>query len=333
MSGVLIIAEAGVNHNGSLELAKELALCAKKAGADIVKYQTFKAEAVAGASAPKAEYQKKLAEGEEGQLELLKKLELSFDDFRDLAAYCREIGIEFLSTAFDVDSMDFLMNEIGQKFVKIPSGEITNYPLLVKAASYGRPVFLSTGMSTADEVGEALSVLRFAGSGDVTLLQCTTEYPAPAADVNLAAMRGMGERFGAPAGYSDHTEGIEIAVAAAALGAVAIEKHFTLSRGMEGPDHKASLEPDELAGLVRAIRDVERAIGSAEKFVTESERGNRDIARRSIVAAGPIRKGEIFSEENLAAKRPGTGLSPMKWEEVIGKQAARDYAEDEQIEL
>ncbi|MCL2493503.1 MAG: N-acetylneuraminate synthase [Clostridiales bacterium] len=333
MSRVLIIAEAGVNHNGSLKQAKELALCAKKAGADIVKYQTFKADAIVSASAQKAEYQRKTTGGGESQLELLRKLELSFDDFYSLAVYCRELGIEFLSTAFDGDSMDFLVKEIGQRSVKIPSGEITNYPLLVKAASYGKPVFLSTGMSTTEEVGEALAVLRSSGSGNVTLLQCTTEYPAPMADVNLAAMRGMGERFGVPVGYSDHTKGIEIAIAAAALGAVVIEKHFTLSRELEGPDHKASLEPDELAAMVSAIRNVGLAIGTGEKFVTKSERSNRDIARRSIVAAEPIRKGEIFSKENLAAKRPGTGLSPMKWKDIIGERAPRDYEKDEQIEL
>lgn len=330
--GVFIIAEAGVNHNGELELAKRLAQEAKKAGADCVKFQTFRAEALVTADGEKAEYQKEQTGCGESQLEMLKKLELTQEEFLELREYCEELGIAFLSTAFDQESQRFL-ESLDPFCYKIPSGEITNYPYLAAVAETGRDVILSTGMCELSEVEEAVAVLKEHGAGALTLLHCTTEYPAPLQDVNLRAMTTLAEHFGTAVGYSDHTEGIEVAVAAVAMGASVIEKHFTLDRTMEGPDHRASLEPEELAEMVRAIRKVEIALGSSRKQVTEKERANRKAARKSIVAARDIQAGERFTEENLTVKRPGDGISPMKWNEILGKEAVRDFKKEERIML
>ena len=327
----LIIAEAGVNHNGSLDNARRLIDAAKESGADIVKFQTAKLDSLVSKSAHMAEYQKKNMGVERSQKDMLRDLILSFDQFRTLAAYCRDVGIRFLSTPFDIDSIYFL-NDL-QDIWKVPSGEITNYPYLVEIGKTGKNIILSTGMSTLDEVGQALEVLRENGAGGITLLHCTTDYPTKFEDVNLNAMLTLKERFGLPVGYSDHTQGILVSVAAAAMGATVIEKHFTLDRTMPGPDHKASLEPDELKSMVRAIRDVETARGSFTKAPTEAEMKNRDVARKSIVAARPIRAGEVFGTDNLTTKRPGTGISPMLWNSVVGKRALRDYEEDELIEF
>lgn len=330
--GVFIIAEAGVNHNGDIKLAKRLAEEAKAAGADCVKFQTFRAEALVTADGEKAEYQKKQTGSGESQLAMLKKLELTQEEFLELKRHCEKIGIAFLSTAFDMESMKFL-ESLHPFCYKIPSGEITNYPYLKAIAETGREVILSTGMCEISEVEEAVAVLKENGAGALTLLHCTSEYPAPIEDVNLRAMQTLAEHFGTKTGYSDHTEGIEVPVAAAAMGASVIEKHFTLDRTMEGPDHKASLEPEELTAMVRAIRKVETALGSGEKQVTKREVVNRKAARKSIVAARDILAGEIFTEENLTVKRPGDGLSPMKWEEVLGKKAVRDFKKEERIAL
>ena len=329
--GVFIIAEAGVNHNGSFELACKLVDAAKTAGVDCIKFQTFKSNKLVSHTAQKAEYQTETT-GDGSQVDMLKKLELSYNDFLKLKDYCDQVGICFLSTPFDFDSIDFL-NSIEMPFWKIPSGEITNYPYLVALAKTGRPVVMSTGMCNVTEIEEAISVLRRNGTKEIILLHCNTEYPTPFEDVNLRAMQTMHDTFGLDVGYSDHTRGIEIPVAAVALGATVIEKHFTLDRNMEGPDHKASLEPDELAAMVHAIRNVEQAMGSGIKEPSKSERKNIAIARKSIVAAKSIKEGEILTEENLTTKRPGSGVSPMRWPEVIGTKAIRDFDEDEQIEL
>lgn len=329
---VYVIAEAGVNHNGSLELAKTLVDCAKDAGADCIKFQTFIAKNIASKNARKAEYQKQQTDSNESQLDMLKKLELSFDEFLELNGYCKERQIEFLSTAFDFDSIAFL-NRLGMNKWKIPSGDITNLPYLIKIAQLNKPVILSTGMSTMDEIRDAIHVLKENGAGEITVLHCTTEYPTPFKDVNLMAMKEIEKVFGLPIGYSDHTKGIEISIAAVSMGATVIEKHFTLDRNMEGPDHKASLEPEELKAMVSAIRNVETAIGTSEKKPAPSEKKNIGIARKSIIAKTPIKKGEIFTEVNLTVKRPGIGISPMRWFEVIGKQAVRNFEEDELIEL
>ena len=328
---ILIIAEAGVNHNGSPETARRLADAAKAAGADFVKFQTFKAEKLVARGAQKAEYQKNTTGGG-SQEEMLKKLELSYDDFAALKEYCDRIGIRFLSTPFDPESIDFL-DTLEMPFWKIPSGEVTNYPYLRAIAKTGKPVVMSTGMCSLDEIREAIGALKENGAGEIRLLHCNTEYPTPYEDVNLKAMQMLREEFGLETGYSDHTQGIEVPIAAAALGAVIIEKHFTLDRNMEGPDHKASLEPEELAAMVRAIRNIEKAVGTGVKTPSPSERKNMAVARKSIVAKERIRAGETLTEENLAAKRPGTGISPMRWNEVIGTKAVRDFEEDEQIEL
>ena len=335
MKKVIIIAEAGVNHNGSIELAKELVLKAADAGADYVKFQTFKSEKCITINAKKADYQinntKVVAES---QLEMVKKLELSADDHRELVSLCNKTGIRFFSTAFDLDSVDFLASlNIG--LLKIPSGEITNYPYLKKIASYHQPIILSTGMSTMEDIEVCLKVLTDNGltKDQITILHCNTEYPTPFEDVNLLAMQSIAKQFGTKVGYSDHTRGIEVPIAAVALGATVIEKHFTLDRNMPGPDHKASLEPNELKAMVSAIRNIEKALGSSEKKVTDSERKNIAIARKSIVAAKDIHKGELLTEENITVKRPGTGISPMRWEEVLGTVAVRDFKEDELIEL
>lgn len=329
-----IIAEAGVNHNGDMQLALDMVDAAADAGADAVKFQTFKAEALAAANARRAAYQE-AAVGEGSQLDMLRRLQLDHGAHQLVIDRCRERGIHFMSTPFDLDSADFL-NTLGMPAFKISSGDVTNLPLLRRIASFGRPTILSTGMCDMDEVRAAVDGLLAAGlrREDLCLLHCTTQYPTPVQDVNLRAMLTLAEAFpGVPTGYSDHTLGVEVPVAAAALGARVIEKHFTLDRGMEGPDHLASLEPDELEQMVRLVRSVELALGNGEKKPAPSELANREAARRSIVAARPIAKGEPFSELNLTAKRPGTGLSPMRWDEVLGQPAPRDFAADEPIEL
>ncbi len=328
---VYIIAEAGVNHNGSVELACKLVDAAKKAGADCVKFQTFKSRNLVSLSAQKAEYQRNTT-GEGSQVDMLKRLELSFDEFLQVKKYCEKVGICFLSTPFDFDSIGFL-NSIDMPFWKIPSGEVTNYPYLVALAKTGKPVVMSTGMCEMAEIQAAIDVLNANGTKDIKLLHCNTEYPTPYEDVNLKAMQTIREAFGLEVGYSDHTKGIEVSVAAAALGAVVIEKHFTLDRNMEGPDHKASLEPDELSEMVSSIRHIEKAIGTGEKAPSPSEKKNIAIARKSIVAAKSIKTGEILTKDNITVKRPGTGISPMRWKDVLGTKAARDFKEDELIEL
>lgn len=327
---ITIIAEAGVNHNGSMELAKKMVVEAKEAGADYIKFQTFQPEKLVSKYADKAEYQKKTTGSEESQLEMLKKLALTQMDFRELKDYCDQVGIGFISTPFDMESIDFL-ESLDMDFWKIPSGEITNLPYLIKIAETGRPIVMSTGMCQMEEIEDALTWLKNSGAGEITLLHCNTQYPTPMEDVNLNAMQSLKRQFHLSVGYSDHTQGIEVPIAAAALGATVIEKHFTLDQKMEGPDHRASLEPEELAAMVRGIRNIEKALGSGEKGVTPSEIKNRAVARKSIVAAGSIRKGEQFTEDNLTVKRPGNGISPMNWFEVLGKTAKRDYIEDELI--
>ena len=327
MGKIFIIAEAGVNHNGSLEVAKKLVDKAKEAGADCVKFQTFKAENVVNKSAKKAKYQIENTKNNDSQLEMIKKFELSFDDFKELKSYCDKKEIMFLSTPFDLESVEFLHN-MNLGLFKIPSGEITNLPYLRKINSYKNDVILSTGMSTLDEIKEALNILS---DCKMSLLHCTTQYPTPYNSVNMNAMLTLKKEFHLKTGYSDHTQGIEIAVMAAAMGAEIIEKHFTLDKNMDGPDHKASLEPNELKQMVQAIRNVEMAFGSGIKEVQETERENMEIARKSIVAKCKIKKGEVLNEKNLTVKRPGSGISPMKWDEMIGKIAQKDYFEDELI--
>lgn len=326
----MIIAEAGVNHNGSVETAKRLIEVAKAASADYVKFQT--GHRVISKFAPKAEYQKKTTPADESQLDMVKKLMLSDTAFCNLKEHCERTGIPFLSTPFDLDAIAFLQT-LDMPFWKIPSGEITNYPYLVKIAQTSQPVVMSTGMSELFEIEAALNVLQKNGDGNITLLHCNTEYPTPYVDVNLRAMETLRSEFGLPVGYSDHTPGIEVAIAAAALGACIVEKHFTLDRNMEGPDHKASLEPEELRAMVQAIRHTEAALGDGNKTCSPSEAKNKDIARKSIVAARDIHTGEAFTEENITAKRPGNGISPMRWGEVLGKTAKRNFGEDELIEL
>lgn len=327
---IRIIAEAGVNHNGDLGLAKELARQAKQAGADIIKYQTFVPELLVTRRAEKAKYQEETTGSGESQLDMLRKLALSREDFIELKAYCEEIGIQFLSTAFDMESIQ-LLRELGCELWKIPSGEITNLPYLRKIASFGQPVIVSSGMATMEDIRNTLKVLQNGGAGEITLLHCTTAYPTPFEQVNLKAMMTLRDTFQIPVGYSDHTQGISIPCAAAALGAQVLEKHFTLDRNMEGPDHKASLEPEELKAMVKAVREIEAALGSEKKQPTVLELENAKVARKSIVARVSIRKGEKLTEENLAVKRPGTGISPMRWDEVIGREAIRDFEEDELI--
>lgn len=330
---VFIIAEAGVNHNGSLKRAKEMVIKAREAGADAIKFQTFKSEKLVSTFAEKAAYQiENTGSADESQLEMVKKLELSFDDFRELQAFSKEKGIQFLSTPFDLESIDFL-NQLEMPFWKLPSGEVTNYPYLVKIAQTHKDIVMSTGMCTLDEISEALAVLRENGAGKISLLHCNTEYPTPMEDVNLKAMETLKKAFSTPIGYSDHTKGIEVPIAAVAMGTTIIEKHFTLDRNMEGPDHKASLEPSELKAMVQAIRNIEKAIGTGDKKPTSSEIKNIAIARKSIVASQPIKKGEAFTEQNITTKRPGTGISPMRWRQVLGQKATRDFTEDELIEV
>lgn len=303
---------------------------AAKAGADYIKFQTFKPEKLVSKYAQKADYQKKTTGNNESQLQMLEKLALSYDDFVELKKYCEQIGIGFLSTPFDEDSIRFL-DSLDMDFWKIPSGEITNYPYLVQIAQTGRDIVLSTGMCEMDEIADAMKVLKENGAGNISLLHCNTEYPTPYEDVNLLAMKQMRTAFKKQVGYSDHTVGIEVPIAAVALGAEIIEKHFTLDKNMEGPDHKASLEPQELAQMVSAIRHIEKSLGDGNKKRTASEQHNIAAARKSIVAKCAISKGDIFTEANLTVKRPGSGISPMKWKELIGTKAQRDYVEDEII--
>ena len=331
----IIIAEAGVNHNGSMEMAKAMVDVAADAGVDYIKFQTFKSELLVTSQAQQADYQKRQAKEEDNsQLSMLRKLELSEENHYELIDYCNERGVKFLSTAFDFKSLEFL-SFLNLDFWKIPSGEITNYPYLKKIAQTHLPVVMSTGMCTNEDIERALNVIVNNGVfiKDIILLHCNTQYPTPYSDVNLRAMAEMRERFGVKVGYSDHTEGIDVPIAAVALGASVIEKHFTLDRTLPGPDHRASLEPHELKRMVEAIRNVETALGRANKQVTSSESVNIIAARKSIVASTKIQQGELFTEDNLTVKRPGNGLSPMLWDEVIGKTAYRDFNVDELIEL
>jgi len=329
---VFIIAEVGVNHNGSIDLAYKLIDIAVESGADAVKFQTFKAENVVSKNAQKAEYQKQTTDLSESQFDMIKKFELDIDAHKDLIAYCQEKNIMFLSTPFDHDSIDMLDN-LGISVIKIPSGEITNLPYLRHIGLLDKKVILSTGMSRLDEVKDALNILINSGTKkeNITILHANTMYPTPMEDVNLNAMITIQEEFDISVGYSDHTLGIEVDIAAVAMGASIIEKHFTLDKAMEGPDHKASLEPEELKAMVSAIRNIEKALGSNEKILSPSEEVNINIVRKSIVASCPIRKGELLSEKNISTKRPGTGISPMKWDEIIGVVATKDYQADETI--
>ena len=332
---VLIIAEAGVNHNGSIKIAKQLIDEAVNAGVDIIKFQTFNAEKLVSKSAKRAEYQRKnIGDGNDSQYDMLKKLELSKENHEELITYCKEKGIRFWSTAFDFESMDYL-HSLKLGLWKIPSGEITNYPFIRKISSYNEPIIMSTGMCEEKDIQNAIDVLIKYGikKEQITLLHCNTQYPTPYQDVNLKAMISIKETFDLPIGYSDHTLGIEVPIAAVAMGATVIEKHFTLDRNLPGPDHKASLEPVELKAMVSAIRHIEQALGDGIKKVSDSERGNISVARKSIVAACSIKKGELLTENNLTVKRPGTGLSPMLWENVIGTTAIKDYEEEDLIQL
>lgn len=331
----VIIAEAGVNHNGSLLLAKQLIDAASDAGVDYVKFQTFKADNLVSKDAKKAEYQQlNCSDNDNSQYKMLKNLELSEENHFELIDYCNKKNIKFFSTAFDLDSIEFLVS-LNFGLWKVPSGEITNYPYLRAIAQRKEDVILSTGMCDVVDVENAVNVLEKFGlkREQITLLHCNTEYPTPMEDVNLRAILTLKEKFGVKVGYSDHTKGIEVSLAAVALGARVIEKHFTLDRNMEGPDHKASLEPNELKEMVFAIRNIEKALGDGEKQVSASERKNIVVARKSIVAANNIVKGEIFTEENITVKRPGNGISPMLWEEVVGTKAIKDFDIDEQIVL
>lgn len=332
MSNIFVIAEAGVNHNGDIAIAKKLVDTAVWAGADAVKFQTFHAEKLVCRTAKKAEYQMETTQKAESQFDMLKKLELTPDMHEQLINYCKDRKIKFLSTPFDIESMDYLVR-CGVDIIKIPSGEITNYPYLVNAGKTRRKVILSSGMSSLNEVRDAVCILRENGSMDITVLHCNTEYPTPYEDVNLRAMQTIKDELGVSVGYSDHTAGIEIPIAAAALGAAVIEKHFTLNKNMEGPDHKASLEPDELRKMIRAIRNIELSLGDGRKIPSASEKKNMTIVRKSIVAKRDITQGEILTEENITTKRPGNGLSPMRWREVMGTKAIRDFKEDDMIEL
>ena len=331
---VCIIAEAGVNHNGDLEMAKKLIDKAAEAGADLVKFQTFSAERLVTRVAEKAKYQKNTEYPEESQYKMLRRLELSVDAHVELIRHCELRGIGFFSTGFDESSIKLLVS-LGQNHFKIPSGEITNLPYLRHIGSLGKPIILSTGMATLGDIEAAIEVIERAGTprSSLTVLHCTTEYPTPILEVNLRAMQSIQSAFGVAVGYSDHTEGIEVAIAAVALGATVIEKHFTLNRTLPGPDHKASLQPEELKAMVSAIRNIELALGSGVKKLTLGEAANIPSARRSIVAKRSINAGEEFSVENIVVKRPATGISPMRWDEIIGRRASRDFSADEQIDL
>ena len=328
----IIIAEAGVNHNGSIELAKKLIDLASEAGADFVKFQTFKAETLVTQTTDKAEYQKELTGADETQFEMIKKLELDKEAHEELMDYCEQKDIKFLSTAFDHGSIELLAN-LDIPLFKIPSGEITNLPYLRHIGKMGKPIIMSTGMSTLDEVHNALNILIESGAEkeQITILHCNTEYPTPMKDVNLKAMLTIKDELGVNIGYSDHTLGIEVPIAAVAMGATVIEKHFTLDRNMPGPDHRASLEPHELKEMVNAIRNIEKAMGNGIKVPSTSEIKNMPTARKSIIAKNPIKKGEKFSENNLTVKRPGTGISPMEWDDIVGKPSNCNYEMDDLI--
>jgi len=333
-SKTLIIAEAGVNHNGDINLARKLVDVAADAGADLVKFQTFAADKLVATHAKKADYQNQSSDAGESQHAMIRKLELTREMHEVLIGHCKSRGIRFFSTGFDPESIDLLV-ELGLNSFKIPSGEITNLPYLRHVGQYGKPVILSTGMASMDEVEAALDVLQQAGTplDSITVLHCNTEYPTPMVDVNLRAMLAIRDTFGVQVGYSDHTSGIEVAIAAVALGATVIEKHFTLDRNLPGPDHKASLEPEELKEMVSGIRNIEKAMGDGIKRPSQSEAKNRPVARKSLVAACAIRAGEVFNANNLTVKRPGTGVSPMRWDEVLGSKALRNFNADELIEL
>ncbi|EOI2961399.1 TPA: N-acetylneuraminate synthase [Campylobacter jejuni] len=334
MKKILVIAEAGVNHNGDIDVAKKLIEVASEAGADYIKFQTFKTELCISKNAKKADYQLKTTDENESQFDMVKKLELDIEKHKILLEYCKKNHIQFLSTAFDLDSIDLLV-ELGIDIFKIPSGEITNLPYLKKIASFNKNIILSTGMATLGEIEKTLNVLVENGTQreKITLLHCNTEYPTPIEDVNLKAMQTLKEAFKLPVGYSDHTLGITIPIAAVAMGASIIEKHFTLDKGMQGPDHLASLEPNELKSMIKSVRELEQAFGDGIKKPSESESKNINIGRKSIVAICSIKKGEIFTEKNLGVKRPGIGISPMLWDEVIGKVAKKDFEIDELIEI
>jgi len=329
---VFIIAEAGVNHNGSVELAKQLIDVAFEAGADAVKFQTFKAENIASKNAPKAEYQKQTTDVSESQFDMLKKLELDVETHKELITYCKQKDIIFLSTPFDHESIGLLC-DLGLQIFKIPSGEITNLPYLKHIGSLSEQVILSTGMSTLEEVGDALNVLTNAGTlkENITVLHANTMYPTPMEDVNLNAMLTIQKEFGLAVGYSDHTLGIEVDIAAVVMGASIIEKHFTLDKTMDGPDHEASLEPEELKEMVASIRNIEKALGSSEKKPSPSESSNIKVVRKSIIANQNIKKGDLLTDKNISVKRPGGGISPMQWDEIIGVAASKDYNADELI--
>lgn len=330
MKKVLIIAEAGVNHNGDINLAKKLIEQAAKAGADVVKFQTFKANSCVSVSAKKAKYQLETTAKEESQLEMIQKLELSYESHFELMKHCKKHGIAFLSTPFDLEGVEFLRG-LDLPYFKIPSGEITNLPYLKAVAKCKKKVLLSTGMANLGEIEAALTILRKNGTRNITLLHCNTEYPTPFEDVNLNALKTLKEAFKLEVGYSDHTEGIVASLGAVALGAVVIEKHFTLDKTMEGPDHRASLEFEELRALCKGIRELEKALGSGIKKASKSEAKNKIIARKSLVAKREIQKGEKFSIENLTTKRPGSGISAMRYEEYLGKRALKTYKKDELI--
>ena len=334
MDRVFIIAEAGVNHNGNVEIAKKLVDAARNAGSDAVKFQTFKAEKTVSIFAAKAEYQKGTTEESETQLEMVKKLELDMNEHREIMSYCNQKGIMFFSTPFDLESVDML-NVLGLGVFKIASGEITNLKLLEKIGSLNREIILSTGMADLTEIKDALTVLNEAGTPreKITILHCNTEYPTSMEDVNLLAMQTVNKAFNTKVGYSDHTTGVEVSIAAVALGATVIEKHITIDKNMNGPDHKSSLNPREFKEMVMAIRNIEVALGDGVKRASLSELKNKKIVRKSIVAANDIKQGEIFSESNITIKRPGCGLNPMKWYSVIGEVAKRDFKKDEAIEL
>ena len=332
MNKVFVIAEAGVNHNGNMDIAKKLVDVAVSAGADAVKFQTFKAERLVCRDAKMAEYQLETTDKTETQFSMLKRLELTVEMHQELLNYCREKEIMFLSTPFDIESARMLI-DLGISMLKIPSGEITNFPYLREIAKYRKKMILSTGMSEIEEVQSALEILKENGTDDIILLHCNTQYPTPLSDVNLLAMVEMGKNLGVPVGYSDHTQGIEVPLAATALGACVIEKHFTFDKKMKGPDHKASLDPYEFKEMVQGIRKVEQILGDGIKQVSQSEKNNLSIVRKSIVAARPIRKGEIFTEENITVKRPGTGVSPMQWNDVLGMTASQNYEADEMIKI
>ena len=330
----LIIAEAGVNHNGDIDLAKKLIDVAAKAGVDLVKFQTFNASRQVTRSAQKADYQTQTTGNKESQFEMLRRLELTESMHHELIAHCATRNIGFFSTGFDIESIDLLLG-LGQDHFKIPSGEITNQPYLRHIGKLGKNTILSTGMATLGDIEAAIDVLEQAGTPrtSITVLHCTTEYPTPMAEVNLCAMQSIHAAFGVAVGYSDHTQGIEVAIAAVGMGATVIEKHFTLDRNLPGPDHKASLEPEELKAMVAAIRNIEVALGDGIKHLTPSEARNKPVARKSLVASQAIKAGEVFSAQNITTKRPGTGISPMRWDEIIGRTALRDFAADELIEL